>query len=100
MQAKYPYSLSLSLSLSVSLSVSVSVSVSVSLSLSLSLSHTHTHTHTHTVFQDRISLCSFGYPEPHSVDQAGLKLTEVCLLQPPKKRWDEICAPPLPSIIK
>jgi hypothetical protein len=26
------------------------------------------------VFQDRVSLCSPGYPETHSVDQSGLKL--------------------------
>jgi hypothetical protein len=26
------------------------------------------------VFRDRVSLCSPGYPETHSVDQAGLEL--------------------------
>jgi hypothetical protein len=27
-----------------------------------------------SVFQDRVSLCSPGFPESHSVDQAGLEL--------------------------
>ena len=32
------------------------------------------------IFQDRVSLCSFGTcPGTLSVDQAGLKLTEICL---------------------
>ena len=29
---------------------------------------------TSNFFLDRVSLCNPGYPEPHSVDQAGLKL--------------------------
>jgi hypothetical protein len=36
------------------------------------------------VFRDGISLCSSGYPSTYSVDQAGLKLTEICLPVPPK----------------
>ena len=37
------------------------------------------------VFQDRFSLFSFGAcPGTHSVDQAGLKLTEICLPLPPE----------------
>jgi hypothetical protein len=31
------------------------------------------------VFQDRISLYSFGYTGIYFVDQAGLELTEICL---------------------
>ena len=30
-------------------------------------------------FQDRVSLCSCGYPGTHYVDQADLKLTEIHL---------------------
>jgi hypothetical protein len=30
-------------------------------------------------FGDRVSLCSPGCPETHSVDQTGLKFTEICL---------------------
>ena len=33
-------------------------------------------------FQDRVSLCSFDCPGTHSVDQVGLKLTEICLPAP------------------
>ena len=29
------------------------------------------------VFQDRVSLCSPGYPGTHSVDQAGLELRDL-----------------------
>ena len=36
------------------------------------------------VFQDRISQCSLGCPGTHFVDQADLKLTEICLPLPPK----------------
>jgi uncharacterized membrane protein len=32
------------------------------------------------IFQDKIFLCSSGCPETFTVDQAGLKLTDVCLL--------------------
>ena len=40
------------------------------------------------VFQDRVSLCSFGAsPGIHSVDQAALKPTEINLPLPPKC-WD------------
>jgi hypothetical protein len=42
-------------------------------------------------FQDRVSLCSPGCPGTHSVDQAGLKLTEILLPLPPEC-WR--CAPP------
>jgi hypothetical protein len=35
-------------------------------------------------FQDRISLCSPGCPGISSLDQAGLKLTDICLPLPPK----------------
>ena len=36
-------------------------------------------------FQDRVSLCSFGAcPRTCSVDQAGLKLTEINLPLPPE----------------
>jgi hypothetical protein len=34
------------------------------------------------VFQDGVSLCSPGCPGTCSVDQAGLELTEICLLLP------------------
>ena len=30
--------------------------------------------------RDRVSLCSPGCPRKHSVDQAGLELTKICLL--------------------
>ena len=43
--------------------------------------------------QDRVSLCSPGCPRTHSVDQAGLKLTEIPL-SPPPECGDERCAPP------
>ena len=34
-------------------------------------------------FRDRVSLCIVGaYPEACFVDQAGLELTEICLLLP------------------
>ena len=36
------------------------------------------------LFQDRVSLCSPGCPGTHSVDQAGLELTEICLPLLPK----------------
>jgi hypothetical protein len=36
------------------------------------------------VFQDRVSLCSPGCPGTHSVDQAGLELTEIHLPLPPE----------------
>jgi hypothetical protein len=32
-------------------------------------------------------LCSLGSPGTHSIDQAGLELTEICLPLPPKY-WD------------
>jgi hypothetical protein len=32
----------------------------------------------------RVSLCGSGYPRTHTVDKAGLELTEICLLLPPK----------------
>jgi hypothetical protein len=35
-------------------------------------------------FQDKDSLCSPGYPGAHYVDQAGLELTEIHLLLPPR----------------
>ena len=38
-------------------------------------------------FWGRVSLCSPGYPGTHSVDKAGLGLTEICLLLPPEC-WD------------
>jgi hypothetical protein len=31
------------------------------------------------VFQDWVSLCSFGCPGTHSIDQAGFELTEIHL---------------------
>jgi hypothetical protein len=36
------------------------------------------------VFQNRVSLCSPGCPKTHSVDQAGLKITEIHLPLPPE----------------
>jgi hypothetical protein len=33
-------------------------------------------------FQDKVSLCSPGCPETHSVDQAGLEFPEICLPLP------------------
>lgn len=36
------------------------------------------------VFLDRVSLCSPGCPETCSIDQAALKLTEVCLSLSPE----------------
>ena len=36
-------------------------------------------------------LCSHGWPATHYVDQAGLRLTEICLLLPPEC-WDlKVC---------
>jgi hypothetical protein len=35
------------------------------------------------IFRDRVSLCSPGCPGTHSVDQAGLELTEMHLPLPP-----------------
>jgi hypothetical protein len=35
-------------------------------------------------FRDRVSLCSYGCPRTHHVDQAGLELTETHLTLPPK----------------
>ena len=34
------------------------------------------------IFQVRVSLCGSGYPETQSVDQAGLKFTEIHLPLP------------------
>ena len=34
------------------------------------------------VFQDMVSLCSPSWPETHSVDQAGFKLSSTCLCLP------------------
>jgi hypothetical protein len=39
------------------------------------------------VFPDRVSLCSPDCPETHFVDQADLRLTEICLPLPPEC-WD------------
>ena len=40
------------------------------------------------VFQDRVSLYHIsGCPQSPFVDQAGLELTQICLLLPPKY-WD------------
>jgi hypothetical protein len=36
------------------------------------------------VFGDSISLCSPGSPGTHSIDQAGLESTEICLPLPPE----------------
>ena len=48
-------------------------------------------------FLDGVSLCnSPSCPETHSVDQAGLKLTEIHLPLPPEC-WDERCASPSPG---
>ena len=38
------------------------------------------------VFRDRVFLCSPGCPGTYSVGQAGLELTEILLLLPPKLR--------------
>jgi len=46
------------------------------------------------VFEDRFSLCSPGCPETHSIDQAGLKFTDISLPLPPKC-WDSKHAAPL-----
>ena len=43
----------------------------------------HVYTKTFFSFQDRVSLCSSGCPRSHSVDQAGLDLTEILLLLNP-----------------
>jgi hypothetical protein len=37
------------------------------------------------LFQDTVSLCSPGCPGTHSVDQAGLELTEIHLPLPPSQ---------------
>jgi hypothetical protein len=39
------------------------------------------------VFGDKVCLCSPGCPGPHSVDQAGLELTELCLPSTGIKRY-------------
>jgi hypothetical protein len=39
------------------------------------------------VFQDRVSLSNPGCPGTHSLDQDGLKVTEIQLPLPPK-HWD------------
>jgi hypothetical protein len=44
------------------------------------------------LFWDGVSLHGPGYPGTHYVDQADLKLTEICLLLPPEC-WDQRCAP-------
>lgn len=41
----------------------------------------------HPDFQDKVPLCSLGCPRAHSVDQAGLELTEIHLPLPPE-RWE------------
>jgi hypothetical protein len=43
------------------------------------------------VFQDRVSLCSPGYPGTHSVDQVGLKITAICLPLPPGILGLKVC---------
>ena len=60
----------------------------------LVLMRAHTHTHTPTIWigflfvclfvWNRVSLCSSGSPGTHSIDQAGLKLTEILLPMPPE----------------
>ena len=50
------------------------------------------------VVPDRVSLCSPGCPGTHSVDQAGLELTEICL-PPCPECWDYRCLSPLPSYL-
>ena len=47
-------------------------------------------------FQDRVSLCSAGYPFTVYVDQVGLELTEILLSLPPEY-WDERHTPALSS---
>lgn len=47
----------------------------------------------HPVFQDKVPLCSLGCSRAHSVDQAGLELTEIHLPLPPQ-RWDQRCELP------
>lgn len=51
-------------------------------------------------FQDKVSLCSPGWPGIHSVDQAGLRLTEISQpLCPPLECWDQRCTiAPRPKI--
>jgi hypothetical protein len=44
------------------------------------------------LFWYRPSLCSSGWPRTHHVDYAGLELTEIHLLLPPKY-WDQKHAP-------
>jgi hypothetical protein len=46
-----------------------------------------------TIIDRASSLCSPGYPETCYVDQAGFKLTEICLSVPPE-RWDCRCTLP------
>jgi hypothetical protein len=60
----------------------------------------HINLHTHDFgwlvlgFRDRVSLCSSCCPRTHSVDQAGLKLTEIWLLLPLSAGIKKACANP------
>lgn len=56
--------------------------------------------HIYLVSQERISLCSLGYPGTSPVDQAGLKLAGICLRLPLSTEIKVLglkAAPPLPS---
>jgi hypothetical protein len=51
------------------------------------------------IYLDRVSLCpSPGCPGTLSVDQAGLKFTEICLPLPPKCWNQTMCATTAPQI--
>lgn len=48
------------------------------------------------LFLVSISLCSFGFPGTHYVNQANLELTEM-FLSLPAEYWDQRHVPPLPA---
>jgi hypothetical protein len=65
-----------------SLSLSVPLCLFLSPSLSFSLSPSPPSSLPVSLFQDRVSLCSPSCPRTHSVNQAGLELTEIHLPLP------------------
>lgn len=42
------------------------------------------HVEQYKLFRDLVCLCSPGYPSTLSVEQTGLKLTQICMILSPK----------------